>query len=287
MAATARKKPSSSKNVVALREPEITTTVETVDPDTARIWLEHNEINRTPRAGRIARYAHDMRAGKWKLTGEPIIFSRTGRLLDGQQRLMAVIEAGTEVRFNVTRGVEDDVQQYVDQGAARSPGDALRLAGYFQVTALAAAARLGVLYDNGALLGQRLPAVSHADILAWVQEHPGLDEIAKIATRSSMQDLPLRPSVRIYSCYRFSEIDEAAAHEFFEALGTLAGLPKKSPILMLSRRLRRIREDRERVDPRTMLALVFRTWNAWRQGQEMSSIPVYPRGQLPALPDLV
>ncbi|TDC95402.1 hypothetical protein E1161_04230 [Saccharopolyspora aridisoli] len=63
-------------------KPSVQAAVETVRPSTAREWLKHTR-NRNWRPDRIVRNAHDMRAGQWSMTGEPIKFAHTGRLLDG------------------------------------------------------------------------------------------------------------------------------------------------------------------------------------------------------------
>lgn len=41
------------------------------------------------------------------MTGEPIKFAHNGRLLDGQQRLMALVDANVAVDFLVVRGLDE------------------------------------------------------------------------------------------------------------------------------------------------------------------------------------
>lgn len=302
----------------------MTAAVETVRPSTAREWLTHNTRNRNWRPDRIVQYAHDMRVGNWHMTGEPIKFAYTGRLLDGQQRLMAVVDANVEVDFLVVRGLAENAQRHMDSGAARTAGDALRLDGYTNTAALAAAARHGFLHDTGQtfgirreliepdsveiaeefeergeLFGIRQPRVSHADIIDWVVNHPAIVEASDFCVRNAIVRIPLPPSVKIYTFYLFAQIDQEQAEEFFDLLSLLTDrerlatenpkpLKKGSPVLALMSRLDKIREDNERVPTRELLALVLRAWNAWRENRSITTLPLHPRGAVPkALPDLV
>lgn len=57
-----------------------------VTPELAAEWLNHNTRNREKRPKRIAAYARDMAAGRWRRSGEAIKFAPDGTLLDGQNR---------------------------------------------------------------------------------------------------------------------------------------------------------------------------------------------------------
>ena len=54
------------------------------------IIKSRNEHNREVGAKKAVKYGRDMATGKWRFTGEPIIFSRDGDLLDGQNRMNAL-----------------------------------------------------------------------------------------------------------------------------------------------------------------------------------------------------
>src|SRR5699024_367415 len=85
--------------------------------------------NRRKRDRRIESYARDMRAGSWVMTGEAIKFAPSGRLLDGQNRLSAVIEAGIPVRMSVLRNVPESAMPLMDAGIIRNRADAVYLEG--------------------------------------------------------------------------------------------------------------------------------------------------------------
>jgi hypothetical protein len=100
--------------------------VETIAPARAAKMLENNAGNRKPKISAISRYARYMTLGYWMLTGQPIIIADTGRLLDGQNRLMACIKAGVSFETLVVRGISEDAYKAMDQGYGRTKQDITR-----------------------------------------------------------------------------------------------------------------------------------------------------------------
>lgn len=106
-----------------------TTSIETITPEIAKRYLEHNRCNRKMRPGDVNFYASQMRAGLWKLTHEGIAFDTEGNLADGQHRLLAVVKSGTTQQFNVTRNVLTDGVTVIGRGIQRSISDVLHFSG--------------------------------------------------------------------------------------------------------------------------------------------------------------
>lgn len=100
------------------------TAVITVDPTTAEQLLEGNNGNRRIAPGTVARYAAAMRNGDWMTSSEPIVFSPSGRLLNGQHRLRAVVASGMPQRFLCMFGVDERVFSVMDRGKVRTLSDA-------------------------------------------------------------------------------------------------------------------------------------------------------------------
>src|SRR5689334_16796059 len=124
------------------------TRVVLVTPKLAREWLEKNDCNRPLSLATVARYAADMRAGKWELNGETIIFSKRG-LLDGQHRLHAVIEADVSVEMLVVHDVECRAFSTIDSGKARTFADVLGIDGHKNASVLASSVNLLDAYERG------------------------------------------------------------------------------------------------------------------------------------------
>lgn len=98
-----------------------------VSPSIAAEMLKGNTGNRPPRNTHVDFLAESMTRGEWRLTHQGVAISPSGRLLDGQHRLLAVIKSGVTVEMMVARNVQDLDFKYIDQGITRTAGDALGL----------------------------------------------------------------------------------------------------------------------------------------------------------------
>lgn len=107
----------------------------TITPEMASHWLNTlNTHNRPLKAVFVAQYAQDMREGRWEpqthqgiaFHGNPFSDPRAV-LLDGQNRLYAVTEAGVAVVMQVTINLPLKAQAYMDSGAVRSAMDVYKL----------------------------------------------------------------------------------------------------------------------------------------------------------------
>ncbi len=78
---------------------------------------------RTPRRGRVATLLASMRKGHFSLNGEFIMVSKSGHVINGQHRLIAIIEGDLEVWCCVITEIDDAVIQTLDNGSARGAGD--------------------------------------------------------------------------------------------------------------------------------------------------------------------
>lgn len=103
------------------------TKIEIVTPAKAAAWLEKNTDNRRVRAWYVKSLAGIITRGEWKVTHQGVAFSKSKRLLDGQHRLMAVVEANLPVKMCVTYDVADDAFMALDQGINRKLADILSI----------------------------------------------------------------------------------------------------------------------------------------------------------------
>jgi hypothetical protein len=85
------------------------------------------------------------------------------------------------------------------------------------------------------------------------------------------------PAVLAYCYWRLDKVSPDRAGVFFDLLSTLAGLPAKSPILALNRRLNSggsstSRRTRSRMYRMETIACIFMAWNAWVRGEDRALI---------------
>lgn len=100
---------------------------ENITPAKAQQYLATSRGNRPESKVTVLSYADTMKKGKWLLNGMCIIFDNEGHLIDGHTRMMAVIEAGVPVRFDVCRGASPDAFTTYDNGRHRTVGQLLAM----------------------------------------------------------------------------------------------------------------------------------------------------------------
>lgn len=113
-----------------------------ITPAMAAEMLQRNTGNRAIKPSRVKYLAQEMTAGRFLETGDSIKFSNTGKLLDGQHRLLASLQSGVTIRTVVACGLKDYVFAVLDSGAKRTVADGLVVAGFTDTKTLSTAARL-------------------------------------------------------------------------------------------------------------------------------------------------
>jgi hypothetical protein len=251
-----------------------------VTPAMAREWLPLNvENNRNKKPGRIARYARDMVAGKWLLTGEAIKFrAGDGALIDGQNRLAAVVEAGVSVTMTVARGVSDDAMVVIDTGAGRTFADTLKIKGGSDRMVSGSVVRWVLMWEQGNRMqvgGVWNP--THAEMAERYDKEPdAFDAAARRGHDCARQGLGTA-STHGMAHFLLTHVDHEMAAAFFDSYVSGIGLPERSPILALRNRMIRTRADR--LSRQEQLALIVRAWNAYRTDRPMDRLQI-GRGEL-------
>jgi hypothetical protein len=83
----------------------------TVDPAMAEQWLKNKSRGRNVRARFVDQYASAMAEGRWTpdttetRSADMISFATDGKLINGQHRLLAVIQSGVAIAFAVRKDV--------------------------------------------------------------------------------------------------------------------------------------------------------------------------------------
>lgn len=274
-------KPRKRKNAI-----QVETETRLVNPVEAQAWLdEANVNNRTLRETVVKRYARDIENGLWLDTYDPIKFDTTGKLIDGQHRLAAVVMADEPVRFTIVRNLDPVTQAVVDTGSVRTLKDALDWSGFTNTAQLAASVTMAIQYEGDGFPNRTFrPTVSEA--LAWLRQNPGIVECVRMVANLRLPKGLTRslPSVLLYECDEDLVEDIEA---FFTQVATGEGLNAGDPALALRRylepRAAGYRPGRERVAAVTIKAL-----NAYLLGDTINQLKWTKAGKNPeAFPRLV
>jgi hypothetical protein len=256
----------------------ITAEVRSIGPTEARSILERNDVNRRVRKRLVTAYATDMRAGRWGLTGETIVISRTGSLLDGQHRMHAVIDSGRKVRFLVATGSDDDVQRYMDQGASRTVADAAKILGIANTALTSSIARWYCLMPvpGPGMAGLMRRKVPVGEQLTAISENPDLVEAAAFAV-SVRKDIPGSPTALGYSWLALHRVDPADCRIFFDAMRDMSFKAQNDQRRVVLKSIQGIDRDSgpssNSTDKAVMIvSVITRGWNLWRKGEVQQSL---------------
>ena len=168
----------------------------TVTPAKAANWLESgNSHNRTPKERGIAILAKNIINGTFlAVPHAPIAFSPEGVLIDGQNRLTAIVRTNTAVDLYVCFNSPMATQAVTDRGTPRTSADVHTLGGKYGAVGHGELATLRAMLsgnNGGARLtddeeGQLLAA--YRDGIDFAQEHMGtrLPGISTGATRAAI-----------------------------------------------------------------------------------------------------
>ena len=255
----------------ALDIKNITASVVTVTPEGAKNLLKMNTWNRKPSLAMVQRYMRDMRDDRWLFSGSSIVISDKDRLLDGQQRLMALEMIEKPQDFVLVRGVNEAAFGSIDSASVRGFAKILEGMGMPRPRFLAGATVFLWRILSGAYNGGNPP--SPAELMEIFKQHrPGL----KLAVERRGGDtlIGLTPSVSTILDYiTFTESPQRAP-TFWAKLNGIGEFKEGDPVLALRRKLERNRIGGEvgRAPPRALLLWAMTAWRAYLKGKTIKSL---------------
>lgn len=283
---------SAPPGVLPHRNDQLQLSIETIAPETAELYLTVNVNPRPPSKAVVSRYARDMAEGHWELGSGSIKFNAKGELRDGQQRLMACIQAGVAFTTVVYRNVTDAAILNTDRGSTRQFHHYLRAWGVANSVNVQSIIVLCWKWDHGLVSdtwGSVRPTMTQTE--EWYRDHPEVEHFAALASRWK-GSVGGASSVLGAFAYRVSQIDMVEADRFGTALITGANLAADNPVKLLRDRFlgehrgmrRRSSSELQLID----LAICCKVWNAWVTGQSMRLLS-WRRGtgSRESFPDLV
>lgn len=117
--------------IPAVKVPGVELQFCSVSPELAAQWLGRNTKNRKVKTATLQAYITDMWNHAWLLTHQGVAFNAAGRLIDGQHRLLAIVESKATVPLLVSTGWPEGgrfkTMDAVDRGVVRSIADQLGL----------------------------------------------------------------------------------------------------------------------------------------------------------------
>jgi hypothetical protein len=248
----------------ALNDPAIySMAVETIGPQRAEEYLAANRGNRNIIQAHVAALARDIRNGQWMFNAQPICFSRSGRLLNGQHRLSAVLESGQPIEVLVMRGLPEEAFPTYDKQAKKAP--ALdEMFEDFGDKALISATAVLLWRREMRPAGEPNARPTASEIRYVIKDHPELIRLRGFARKLVRYG---RASALVYAAYRIMRDNAALGRVFLDRLETAANLPAGHVILRLRDRL----IDLRKADQNTQIDEILASWERF---QKRPGIPV-------------
>ncbi len=264
---------------------DLRASVELIDAAVAEKLLSNNELNRKISGVVVDKYARDMRDGRWRLNGQTIKISASGKLMDGQHRLEAVKKAGRPFYAIVVRGVPETAFGSLDVGRRRALGEVLRDQGETNTSILASGLRWFWMFKYGYVLSANI-SPTNGELLEVLAKNPGIRDSVKFT--SQIREI-MGGGLAAALHYRFGRIEPALADEFFSRLIDGIDLSAVSPIYHLRERLLRTRAVyRIRISDGERAALAIKAWNAFKEHRPLQILAWRNKGPArEALPEIV
>lgn len=213
-----------------------------ITPELARQWVDGRRKNRTISQVSVDRYAHDMNNGRWMVSGEAIKFDMSGKLIDGQHRLLAVLASGVAITSWVIWGLPEEAMDVMDSGRKRSPGDMLSIRGVASPKNTAACCRWLLVIKYGYTSNKtRGAGTTNDEIIGVLERNPGIPDSIEKSHKSKGLAPSLLAAFHYIGSYKLGKPDEADAFalSFTKGVSSNAFYPdaSKDPAIMWRERL--------------------------------------------------
>lgn len=154
--------------------PNSPSVVMDLSPELCRWVLDNlNTHNRKPRHAKIKVMRGNAVNGRFMLTGDTIKFGTNGILLDGQNRLNAIMRAGVSAKTHVVFGLDPEIFKVEDTGTSRTGGDTFIVAGVKDGALVAKAVRWLWIFNTPST--DRSVTVANDELIDYYQQRVNRD----------------------------------------------------------------------------------------------------------------
>lgn len=258
-----------------------------IDPAMAIKLLEKNTMNRMPRPRIIREYARQMTAGLWKEeTGESIKIALDGTILDGQQRLMAIIQSNVSLSFMVISELDKDVFKVLDSGTKRTGGDILHTAGITNSKNKASAILRYKALKIGSVKLSDAPRfyISNSEVLIIYNERQKFWDAAINMGQSWYNESSRLLTISEFSALYafFYDINSDDSFNFIDKLASGVGLENDDPIKRLRDKLMFAK-----INPRFSIpnyyrtGMIYKAWNFYRDKKALKVLKFSDQEEFP------
>jgi hypothetical protein len=242
--------------------------------------LRAADNHRSASKGSIDRIVQDIRNGQFQYTGDSIKFDGEGYLLDGRNRLSAIVKTGATLDLMIATGINDKARYVIDTGKTYTLKNALEAEGVPRAQHVAMALTAVQAWERGDHTSE--PAVGATTIntsLTFLRENFRIHEVAAEAKRLQTKITALSGKQLAALVWAFDNADKDRT-EFFAKIINGHDLTPTDSIFQL-RQIFAANEQQRTHSSRTLLALTIKAWNRYRSNQQMNELTFNGGGTAP------
>ena len=205
-----------------------TATTSVVTPQMAKVFLAFQAPQRKLDDRRVRVYEGLLRTNRWAITNQGLGFDLTGRLIDGQHRLHAVVKADTAAPF-LCCFMDQETMNVIDSGRKRTTADLLTISypGIKFAVLLAAVANIHLKIRTA--MARKIQIGSwHPQPFEQLAEYAGHEALF---TEMMEYHTPIRFAPLLAASASAMPVNRAKVKEFLDAVKTGVGLTKDSAAL--------------------------------------------------------
>ncbi len=248
---------------------------ETITPEFAAELLGGNSHNRHIRQRHVLDLAGAIMRGEWQLNGDTILVSAESELLDGQHRLLAVIEANEAIESLVAYGVEASVMKTKDTGKVRSVADHLRIRGVASPTNVGGALTYLWRLQNG-IGGTLLRPTTTQALALYDKDGKTVSDFVGYRLSRYIKMWRGAPSAWIGVMTHLASFDQEACETFFDHVEDNTG-----EVNSAMWQLRGWMDVQHKHRPTPLMAVTIKAWNHYVSGEEAPKLSWRPIGKNP------
>ncbi len=262
---------------------------ELITPEKAQKFLANNKGNRQISRRHIDFLREQMISGKWKFTGDMIKISDTGRLLDGQHRLQAIVQSNTPQIMLIGYGFNEDIFGTIDTGKNRTAADLIAINGFTNAKNMQSMARFVLSFNKGAYTlpnsrsSTAMTKISNQEILDFVQNNEEMVDIIKFAGEIYYKIRSISHANLAGLYMLMAKKNQVECDYFFEKYGSGLDLHSKHPIYLLREKLLKFSMSKRKMESREKIALFIKAWNAFLLKKDVGMLTFKTDEAFPAI----
>ena len=259
------------------------TEIQKITPEIAKAYLATNiGHQRNVTKSHVLHLKQAMEKDQWMMTGHPIVFDFEGRLIDGQHRLLAVIESGKSVDFLVVRGVHSDAFKAMDRGKIRSNGNMFAIHGVENYV-MVASATSGVLNYRRALKsndgkGGSLNSYTRPTTAELIEEYDAnqaqYQDAVLVGNKIKRLMMPSVGAIVAALALIDAKHSNVSVLSFWESFTEGANLSHGDPILTLKNRIMENAASKAKLSQNLLIMISIKAWNAYVQNKSLKLLRV-------------